>query len=538
MYSRPLVDISNRRSPVAAVPLVCIALLTGALSCGGDKPDDNPVDKTRPTVISTSPVDGDSTVSVDAVISVTFSEPMDAGVMLSGVLTLDPPAGGVTGYSNRVLTFTPSTALDTNVTYAATVSTAVSDTAGNPLAAPYVWSFSTYRDTIPPTVMSTVPAPDDSATVNTVITINFSERMDVSTLNSGTILFDPAVVGSLSIQNNRQVIITPNQPLDTFTTYTATVTTAARDSAGNYLAADHVWQFRTVPDWIPPVALLVRPLDQAVFQDSVRLQVAASDDDRMSHVEFFADGILIPGSSSSAGPDYEYTWRPTGLVLGSEHSLYAVAYDEAGNQACTDTVTVHYLWWLLVEDNNEAIPRNLARLYCRTTQTRVSFRVETWNGWGEYKDTAVGIDVAIFLDTDQDSTTGDRRTGFAGNETEVIGDIGADYKIVVVTHGDSLSRWTGSAWAHGSAVDELIISNNSNFFEVSVALARIVEPQFIDLIAANVNLSTREWDWAPNVNLGHVTAIVDHAYPGPSPSGQIQENESNQAAPALISPFD
>ncbi|MCX6834523.1 MAG: Ig-like domain-containing protein, partial [candidate division Zixibacteria bacterium] len=216
----PFTDMSKGHSPSRAISLLCISLLTGVLSCSGDKSDENPVDKTRPTVISTAPIDGDSTVSVNTDVSVTFSEPMDAGVMISGVLTLNPPASGVTGYSNRVLTFTPSTALDTNKSYTATVSTAVRDTAGNTLAAPYVWHFSTYRDTIPPTVTSTTPASDDSATVNTLISINFSERMDVSTLNSGTILFDPAISGSFAIQANRQVVFTPALPLDTFEVYT------------------------------------------------------------------------------------------------------------------------------------------------------------------------------------------------------------------------------------------------------------------------------------------------------------------------------
>ena len=251
---------------------------------------------------------------------------------------------------------------------------------------------------------STIPAPDDSATVNTEITINFSERMDVNTLNSGTIFFEPAIAGSFAIQANQQVIFTPAVPLDTFEVYTATVTTAVTDSAGNHLADDYLWQFRTVRDWIPPVALLVRPSDQAVFEDSVRLQVEVTDNDRVSHVEFYANGVLIPGSSDDTAP-YECTWWPAGLELGSEHNLYARASDEAGNMSSTDTVTVHYLWRLLVEDFNEPnVPRNLRRIYGRTSRTQLSFRVETYYGWGDYRDSANGIDVVIFLDTDQDST--------------------------------------------------------------------------------------------------------------------------------------
>lgn len=530
----PFIHMSKWYFPVATIFLVCISLLTGVLSCSGDKPNDNPVDKIPPTVISTVPVDGDSSVSVNTDVSVTFSEPMDAGVMVSGVLTLNPPASGVTGYSNRVLTFTPSTALNTNVNYTATVSTAVCDTAGNTLAAPYVWHFSTYRDTIPPTVISTTPARDDSATVNTLISINFSEQMDVSTLNSSTILFDSAIAGSFAIQANRQFVFTPAQPLDTFVVYTATVTTAVTDSAGNHMADNYVWQFHTIRDMTPPVIMFVQPADQTVFKDSLRLQVAVSDNDRMSHVEFYTDSVLIPGASDSTAP-YEYTWRPTGLVLGTEHSIYARAYDEAGNIGSTDTVTVHYLWHLLVEDNNEAIPRNLARLYYRNSRTQLSFRVETYNGWGDYKSPTEGIDVAIFLDIDQNSATGQTTTD-GGNQQ--IGDLGVEYRIVVGNHGDVLDRWNGTNWIKESDVDELVISNNSNFFEVSIGLPQILEPQFIDLLVANVVLSEGLllWDWAPN--LGHVTATVDHSFSTSSKPLGTGPVRQSQAASSLISPFD
>ncbi|MCX6833723.1 MAG: Ig-like domain-containing protein, partial [candidate division Zixibacteria bacterium] len=303
-----------------------------------------------------------------------------------------------------------------------------------------------------------------------------------------------------------------------------------------HMADNYIWQFHTIRDVTPPMIVFVRPGDEAVFKDSLKLQVAASDNDRMSHVEFYADGVLIPEASDSAAP-YEYTWRPTGLVLGSVHSLYALAYDEAGNIGSTDTLQVHYLWHLLVEDNNEAIPRNLARIYYRTSRTQLSFRVETYNGWGDYKSATEGIDVAIFLDVDQNNATGQTTTD-GGNQR--IGDIGAEYRIVVGNHGDVLDRWNGSIWVNESNVDALVISNNSNFFEVSIGLPQLLDPQSIDLLVANVVLDQGVllWDWAPNVNLGHVTATIDHSYAGSPPSVPVRETGTSRAASAQISPFN
>jgi len=504
-----------RQNQLRVLAVICLAVMGGLMSCGKNPVDDKPQrDTTRPTVVATVPLDHDSIVPANTVISATFSEAMDPATMTSGTLVLNPPVSGTASYAGLTLTFTPSSPLGTDTAYQATITTAAHDTAGNTIATPYVWHFTTFRDTIPPTVTSTLPLPNDSATVNTEISITFSEKMDLNTLNSGTILFSPPIAGSFNFVTDRQVVITPNQPLDTFIVYTATVTTAVTDSAGNHLASPYVWQFHTIRDMTPPVPVLVQPVDQAVCPDSLHLQAAAADNDRVSHVDFYADGLPIAGSSDSTAP-YEFTWRPVGLELGSLHQIYAVAYDEAGNSASTDTVTVSYLWRLLVEDNNEAIPRNLKRIYARSTNSLLQFRVETWNGWGNYKDSATGIDVAIFLDVDQDSTTGDKTTGVG--ETERIGDIGADYQLIVGRDGDVVRRWNGSAWATVGNVENLVVSNNSNFFEVSVPLSSLGNPSEIDLTVANFLLSTFQWDWAPNQ--GHVTLVVDHSYSASPPAG-------------------
>ena len=49
--------------------------------------------------------------------------------------------------------------------------------------------------------------------------------------------------------------LTPNQPLRTATTYTATLkggATASRTASGNRLAQDHTWSFETEPPPPPP----------------------------------------------------------------------------------------------------------------------------------------------------------------------------------------------------------------------------------------------------------------------------------------------
>ena len=103
-------------------------------------------DEIPPTVDSVSPANNEESVSVAASISVTFSEAMDESTINTGSFTLEGSAvsGTVTYNSDtHTATFTPDANLDRDHQYTATLSTAITDVAGNPLATAYSWSFTT-----------------------------------------------------------------------------------------------------------------------------------------------------------------------------------------------------------------------------------------------------------------------------------------------------------------------------------------------------------------------------------------------------------
>ncbi len=107
-------------------------------------------DTTAPTVSSTSPPASVTDVAVDTTVSVTFSEAMDAATITTSSFTLDSVSGSVSYDSGTyTATFTPSANLDGITTYTATLSTAITDAAGNPLASAYSWSFATVQTVIP-----------------------------------------------------------------------------------------------------------------------------------------------------------------------------------------------------------------------------------------------------------------------------------------------------------------------------------------------------------------------------------------------------
>jgi hypothetical protein len=105
-----------------------------------------------PIVISTIPSDGDDNVNLKPVINATFSESMDASTLnTDSFLVADEfgnPISGFVSYdagSNTAI-FTPdfsSTPLNPVTIYIATLTIAITDSAGNSLAEDYIWEFTT-----------------------------------------------------------------------------------------------------------------------------------------------------------------------------------------------------------------------------------------------------------------------------------------------------------------------------------------------------------------------------------------------------------
>src|SRR6202021_3987622 len=85
----------------------------------------------------------------------------------------------------------------------------------------------------PPTVLSVAPTGASDACTNTIVTATFSEAMNPSTINASTFtLTDPnsaPVSGTVSYNSaNNTATFVPSSALATSSTYTATITTAAK----------------------------------------------------------------------------------------------------------------------------------------------------------------------------------------------------------------------------------------------------------------------------------------------------------------------
>ncbi len=108
------------------------------------------VDTTPPMVTGTDPIDGASDLPASTIVSATFSEDVDPATLDSTSFSLTDISttslvAGIVSYDGptQSATFTPSADLALGHDFSASLSTAVTDAAGNPLSAPVSWSFST-----------------------------------------------------------------------------------------------------------------------------------------------------------------------------------------------------------------------------------------------------------------------------------------------------------------------------------------------------------------------------------------------------------
>ncbi|MGN6563889.1 MAG: Ig-like domain-containing protein, partial [Thermomicrobiales bacterium] len=116
-------------------------------------------------------------------------------------------------------------------------------------------------DTTPPTVASTTPAAGATGVpTTTTIAITFSEAMN-RTATQSAFSVTPAIPGNFSWDaNGVTMTFTPTATLANSATYTATVSTGARDLAGNALVTTKTWSFTTAAATPPPAVTGVSPI--------------------------------------------------------------------------------------------------------------------------------------------------------------------------------------------------------------------------------------------------------------------------------------
>lgn len=301
-----------------------------------------------PTVISVTPANGAVGVILNTTVTATFSSVMASGTINTATFTVKGPgstavAGTVT-LSGATATFTPSSFLAANTLFVGTITTGATDPTGTPLAANFTWSFTTGA----PTVISTVPAKNATAVaVNTTVTATFSTVMNPATITGATFtLAGPGVTPVVGIvtYNGSTATFTPTAVLAANTLYTATITTGAKDTGGNALAANYVWTFTTdvaptVISTVPATGAVAVGINTAVTATFSRAMNSAT----ITGATFTLTGpgvTPVAGAVTYAGTTATFT--PTALLTAN--TLYTATITTGAKDPTGNALAANYVW--------------------------------------------------------------------------------------------------------------------------------------------------------------------------------------------------
>jgi hypothetical protein len=247
-----------------------------------------PADLTRPQVLITSPattIPGPTLgVPSNSAIAVVFTKNLAPATIIGSSFTVTctapcvSPAGTVRySVSARTAVFTPAANLTVGDTYTATLTTAITDVAGNalggnqaplPAASNYVWTFTAAAPSPAGnvSVLSTNPAANAPAVcptsgVNATFTVPSGLRMDPTTLTPTTFTVTgpgpasaPVTAASVTLDSATGHIatFTPQNALTAGVTYTATIEGGANGVAdlavpANTMLTNFTWNFTVAP---------------------------------------------------------------------------------------------------------------------------------------------------------------------------------------------------------------------------------------------------------------------------------------------------
>lgn len=204
----------------------------------------------NPSVISTSPANGEANVSIYASISVTFSKEMNKSSAETAFTIY--PSGRTWSYSwnGNTMTSTPSSSLDLGTKYTVTILNWARDLQGNRMNDSYEFSFTTATsESFPPTIKETIPGDGESDVEwsHLWITAVFSQVMNHSSLEK-SFSITPNVKGRFQCDDTPLITTMDficEDNLQKNTLYTVRISTSARSVDGKNMLKDYTFSFRT-----------------------------------------------------------------------------------------------------------------------------------------------------------------------------------------------------------------------------------------------------------------------------------------------------
>src|SRR5579864_7854457 len=303
-------------------------------------------DTTPPTVLRVSPDSGFSGVPLNAPFVVQFSKTMNPGtfnstnfsVRDSSANTVNQfPAGTIqVDSTNTTATFVPQLPWGAGHTFVVSLTSGLTDTAGNALSG-RSFNFTTAftSDNTPPHLLQVSP-PDQTTGVptNAVIDLSFSKTVDTAKAANGVQISTAGqpVTGVVAFSiGDQRLTFTPTVALSPNTTYTVTVTASVTDVAGNALDNPNTFTFQTGPttDTVRPSVVLFDPVNGVSgVETNALIRVGFSE--RIDPVTVTngtiqvwpnSTGVPIAGTATASADGLSATFASGGLLPSTSYHV-------------------------------------------------------------------------------------------------------------------------------------------------------------------------------------------------------------------------
>lgn len=301
-----------------------------------------------PTVILTDPLDAATDVALNKAITADFSTPMNPATINATTFILKQGTTVIEGFVTYLgvrATFTPKVSLLPNKVYTATITNKVTDVAGNAMKDDYTWSFSTGSI---PLVLTTDPKNGEvNVAQNKTVTATFSKIMNNATINntSFTLMNGTTPVAGTVSYNGYTAEFDPLVDLLPGVEYTATITTGAKDMAGNSIAANHIWKFTTNAIVLPYVTS-VDPKNAAINVELDKVILATFSKEMNVSTINGTTFTLMQGTTSVAGEvSYDGAiarFKP--LINLLPGTLYTATITTGAKDLAGNALAANYVW--------------------------------------------------------------------------------------------------------------------------------------------------------------------------------------------------
>ncbi|PWA07312.1 Ig-like domain-containing protein [Flavobacterium psychrotolerans] len=269
-----------------------------------------------PMVVSTDPADKATDVFPNKIVSALFNMQMNESTINATTVTIKQgttPILGTVTYSGTTVYFDPTVTLAANTVYTGTITTGAKNVQGTALANNYVWTFTTGAISAPRVILTDPTNNASNVVANKIVSATFNMPMNLLTINATSFTLKigtTTVLGTVTHNVNGDVAyFTPTSDFLPNTTYTATITTAAKSATGIPLANEYVWNFSTISTLVGPGVNL-----GSAERFGILAGVGVSNNAGFSEIRNLDVGIC-PGTRSSV------TGFPPAKVVGG--AIYA-----------------------------------------------------------------------------------------------------------------------------------------------------------------------------------------------------------------------